>query len=80
MTTQYHVEITTLASSIIPVQAKSIEEAREKVENQIGDRDVPQLCAPCTGLGQKYNMELSEEWTIIDIEPATEVRVSDVQS
>lgn len=53
----YQVMFTTGASTVIEVEADSVEEARQLADEQF---DPPTICAQCSGWGNDQNLELGD--------------------
>lgn len=55
---RYRVTLQTNAFAYVVVDADSPEAAEEAAM----DAELPMLCAQCSGWGQRYDLELSDEW------------------
>lgn len=64
---KYRVTYETRAWFYIDIEAKDEDAAIEA-----GYTEVPDICAQCSGWGQKYELELGNEWEMIEAEEATD--------
>jgi hypothetical protein len=66
--TKYRVYLQTVASTSIEVDIVTDglddEEAREMAIEAAFESDLPSLCAHCSGLGSRRNLELGDNWEI----------------